>query len=91
MVGRKGLHVETKNPSYGDASYNDAEIIGDVPTLFAVPVDADGKVRDVQIVQSSGSQHIDQDRKNAIWQWTLEPAKDKDGHVIDNIWMVAFE
>jgi hypothetical protein len=91
MEGRKGLHVETKNPNYGDASYHDAQIVGDSPTLFAVPVAADGTVQDVQLLQSSGSENIDQDRKNALWKWKLEPAKDKEGHIIDNIWIVAFE
>jgi hypothetical protein len=91
MKSRNGLKVKMKLAIYGEASVHDAGIVGDAVTLIGVKVDADGNPLDVQILQSSGSENIDQDRKNAIWMSILSPQKDKDGRVIDDIWVVAYE
>jgi hypothetical protein len=89
LEARQGVKVRTTEPRYGDASIHDYEIIGDQPTIFGTTVDRDGNVVDVQILQSSGSTNIDQDRKIAVWNWILEPKKDKDGHLIGT-WVINF-
>jgi hypothetical protein len=89
LEARQGVKVRTTQPRYGDASIHDYEIIGDQPTIFGATVDRDGNVVDVQILQSSGSSNIDQDRKIAVWNWILEPKKDKDGHLIGT-WVINF-
>jgi hypothetical protein len=89
LEGRKGLKVQTKEPRYHDSSEVDMESLGDPRTLLGVKVDADGNVLDVQILESSGSTNIDMDRKRAVWDWILEPEKDKDGRVTDDHWTIA--
>jgi TonB family protein len=89
LEGRQGVRVRTTQPRYGDASIHDSEIIGDQPTVFGTTVDRDGNVIDVQILQSSGSTNIDQDRKNAVWNWILEPKRDTNGHLICT-WVINF-
>jgi TonB family protein len=91
LVGRKGLKVKTTLPRFGDASYADIQMLGGVRTVVQARVDADGNVQDVQVVQTSGSQNVDQDCKTAVWNWTLEPEKDKTGRPVDYTWTIAFE
>lgn len=89
LEGRKGLRVQTKEPRYHDSSEVDMESLGYPRTLLGVKVDADGNVLDVTVLESSGSTNIDLDRKRAVWDWILEPEKDKDGHVTDDHWTIA--
>jgi TonB family protein len=91
LEGRKGLKVKTTLPRFGLASEVDIQSLGGIRTVISARVDADGQVQDVQVVESSGSENIDQDCKTAVWNWTLEPEKDKDGHPTDLNWLIAFE
>jgi TonB family protein len=91
VEGRKGLKVQSTMPRFGLASEVDIEQLGGVHTVLEARVDADGNVLDVQIVQTSGSNNIDEDCKRAVYNWIMEPAKDKDGHPTDFLWTIAFE
>ena len=60
-------------------------------TLLHARVDADSNVLSVEIVQSSGSANVDADRKLSVYDWTLEPAKDKQGRPVDFDWLVMLQ
>ena len=91
LEGRKGLKVKTTLPRFGLASEVDIQSLGGIRTVISARVDADGQVQDVVVVESSGSENVDQDCKAAVWNWILEPEKDKDGHPTDLNWVIAFE
>jgi TonB family protein len=91
LEGRKGLRVKTTQVRFHDSSEADIQLLGGIRTVVSARVDADGNVLDVQIVESSGSENVDEDCKLAVWNWTLEPQKDKDGHPTDLNWTIAFE
>jgi hypothetical protein len=87
LDARRGVKVKWSEPRYGLASEHDYGVVGDAPTTFMVPIDADGNPEDVIVQQSSGSDNIDRDRKNAVWN-SVFAAKDKDGHPITQ-WVVT--
>ena len=47
--------------------------------LLGVRTDETGKVADVTIIRSSGSNEVDLPAQLAMWKWWFEPPKDKDG------------
>jgi len=92
VEGRQGLKVKSTMPRFGLASEIDLQDIGRLHLVLGVTVDADGTPQDVVILESSGSKNVDLDCKNEVYnRWSLEPRKDKDGHVIDNTWVINFE
>jgi hypothetical protein len=92
MQGRQGLKVRSTMPRFGTASEIDLQDLGVLHLVLGVTVDADGTPQDVVVLQSSGSQNVDQDCKNEVYNhWSLEPKKDKDGHPVDFNWVINFE
>jgi hypothetical protein len=92
MEGRQGLKVKSTMPRFGTASEIDLQDLGQLRLVLGVTVDADGTPQDVVVLQSSGSQNVDQDCKNEVYNhWSLEPKKDKDGHPVDFNWVINFE
>jgi hypothetical protein len=91
IEGRQGLRVSPKRVVFGDASSNDAEVMGGFRLVIGAWVDADGNVTDDVILQSSGSSNIDQDYKTSIYGWTFEPPKDKAGHPMATQWAITCE
>ena len=91
LEGRKGLKVTTTQVRLNAVSERELFSLGFPRTLFAVIVDESGKIKRVDVKEKSGSDFADQDRENAIWNWTLEPEKDKDGKVINDLWVVSIE
>jgi hypothetical protein len=92
MLARKGLTVKVKNAALSDTAWYYAAENNDPATLFTVKVDADGNVLgEPEVSKSSGNSYLDHDRLLSLYSWTLMPRKDKDGHVIDDIWVIAYE
>ena len=58
-------------------------------TLLA-KIDKAGKVTDVKVVKSSGSNDIDLPTVVAMYKWWIEPAKDKDGKPVDDALQITF-
>jgi outer membrane biosynthesis protein TonB len=48
-------------------------------------------VQNVEILQSSGSNNIDQPCKVAVYNWWFEPQKDKDGRPLPDLWVVTID
>jgi TonB family protein len=49
---------------------------------LAISTDATGKVSDVAVRKSSGSQNIDQPVRVAAYEWWFEPPRDSAGHPV---------
>ena len=50
--------------------------------VLKVSVDATGKVTDVQVAKSSGSNEIDQPCRVAMYDWWFEPKKNAEGRAV---------
>jgi TonB family protein len=55
-----------------------------------VSVDETGKVIDVQVLRSSGSNEIDLPTTTAMYKWWIEPAKNKQGKPMKDVILVTF-
>ena len=57
------------------------------PLAIAIKIelDATGKVTHVDFVRGSGSEAVDQAIKVAVYQWWIEPTKDKSGRPIKDV------
>jgi TonB family protein len=55
-----------------------------------VYLDETGKVIDVKILRSSGSNEIDLPTTSAMYKWWIEPARDKEGKAIRDVVLVRF-
>jgi hypothetical protein len=91
LEGRKGLKVTTKQVRFTAVSEREWFALGYPRTVFGVRVDDKGIPQNVIVLESSGSNYVDDDRKQSLYEWTLEPEKDKDGKVVDYLWTVAME
>ena len=79
---RLGRKVKTVRPKLNLAAIYDLQSTSFPTMTVKVHIDAEGAVRDVDIVKSSGSNGADQAVKVALYQWWFEPAKDAAGHAI---------
>jgi protein TonB len=79
---RSGRQVKTRRPKIGLAGMVDLAERNAAQVVLKVSVDAAGKVTDVQVAKSSGSNEIDQPCRVAMYDWWFEPKKDASGHAV---------
>jgi TonB family protein len=83
QFGRKHTIV---HPQFGLGAQTDLlQLRQPVVLILALHLDETGSVRHVDILQSSGSDNIDEACKTAAYQWKLEPTKDKNGKPIKDV------
>jgi TonB family protein len=82
VMVRSGRQVKTRRPKIGLAGMVDLAEHSAVQVVLKVSVDATGKVTDVQVAKSSGSNEIDQPCRVAMYDWWFEPKKDAAGHAL---------
>jgi TonB family protein len=76
VEARLGRKVKTIRPHLSFASQVDLMATQFPRLVVRVHIHADGSVRRVEIVKSSGSVSADQEVKVALYEWWFEPAKD---------------
>ena len=79
---RLGRDVKPVKPRLRIKAGLDVYSIADSSVTMLVKIDAAGKVTDVKIVKSSGSNDIDLPTVVAMYKWWIEPAKDKEGKAV---------
>ncbi len=88
VEARSGRQVKTIRPRLSDAARQDVLSLQFPTVIFKVHIDKTGKVTNVNIVRSSGSEAIDMPVYRALWQWWFEPPKDKNGNPMPDVQMV---
>jgi protein TonB len=78
-LGRK---VKTTRPKLTLAGRNDVLTLGGATVQLKVKTDAEGNVRDVKVLRTSGSNEIDQPCRVAVFDWWFEPPKNAAGQPI---------
>jgi len=82
---RFGRKIKTVRPRLTLAGRYDAFASGVTKVVMALIIDETGAVKDVRILRSSGSNEIDLPIQRAMFQWWVEPTKDKDGKPIPDV------
>ena len=82
VLVRSGRQVKTRRPKIGLAGMVDLAERSSAQVVLKVSVDAAGKVTDVQVAKSSGSNEIDQPCRVAMYDWWFEPKKDAAGRAV---------
>ena len=77
-----GRHVKTRRPHLGLAGMVDLAKTGTAQVVLKVWVDAAGKVTNVDVARSSGSNEVDQPCRVAMYDWWFEPKKDAAGRAV---------
>jgi len=92
VEARFGRKVKTTRPRISIAGTLDLMSL-DYPTVvLKVKTDATGKVTSVGVLRSSGSVDLDHPTEMAVYDWWIEPPKDKDGHPLPDVmvWKISF-
>jgi TonB family protein len=92
MVPRFGRKVKTVRPRLDLAGQYDL-LAGSIPrVILRVRADETGRVREVTISKSSGSEEIDRPCIEAMYQWWFEPLRDKQGRPQPTVmlWTLSF-
>lgn len=79
---RLGRKVKTVRPQLNLAARYDLQTTIDPSITVRLDIDAEGAVRKVEIVKSSGSIGADQAVENALYQWWFEPKRDEKGNAV---------
>jgi TonB family protein len=82
---RFGRKVKTVRPRLSLAAHYDLMAMQCPRMVVRLQVEASGAIRDVNIVTSSGSRSADQEVKVALYQWWIEPPKDKRGAALADV------
>jgi TonB family protein len=82
---RAGRQVKTRRPKIKLAGLIDLSESATPQVVLKVAVDATGKVTDVDVIKSSGSNEIDQPCRVAMYDWWFEPKKDAAGHAVPDV------
>ncbi|MGH7215523.1 MAG: hypothetical protein ACREIT_12225 [Tepidisphaeraceae bacterium] len=92
VQARFGRKVKTVRPRLTLAGKYDLASMAKPSLVLAVRVDETGHVRSVDVVRSSGSNEVDLPVQRAMYEWWIEPAKDKDGNPIADVmlWSLSF-
>jgi TonB family protein len=85
VVARLGRKVKTVRPKLDLAARIDLMSTNAPSMTVRLTIDAQGAVRKVEIVRSSGSVGADQAVKAALYQWWVEPKKDAAGRAIASV------
>lgn len=81
-LGRKVKPIKPRLPLKGQV---DVVSLENPTAVFKVSIDPTGKVTDVRTLRSSGSNEIDHPTELALYQWWIEPAKNKQGKAIKDV------
>jgi TonB family protein len=82
---RFGRKVKTVRPRLSLAAKFDLMGMEYPRMVVRLHVEANGDVRDVEIIKSTGSRAADQEVKVALYQWWVEPPKDKRGTALADV------
>lgn len=85
LVERWGRLVKTTRPQINVAGQIDLLALNGPTVVLEVHIDKTGKVTDVKVAHSSGSNQIDEPTRLAVYDWWFEPAKDKSGKPVNDI------
>ena len=80
-----GRRAQTVNPQIGIAGELDAVALNSPTLIVEVHIEPSGRVSKVELLRKSGSVAIDEPTVNALYQWTFEPAHDKNGKPIADV------
>jgi TonB family protein len=86
---QSGRQVKTRRPKIRLAGMIDLAERATARVVLKVAVDATGKVTDVAVAKSSGSNEIDQPCRVAMYEWWFEPKKDPDGRPVPDVFQFA--
>ena len=89
---RSGRQVKTRRPKIGLAGMVDLAHSRRAQVELKVAVDESGKVTNVDVARSSGSNEIDQPCRVAMYDWWFEPKKDAAGRAVPDVFQftIAF-
>lgn len=90
IEARLGRDVKPVKPRLRIKAGLDVYSIVDASVRLWVKIDATGKVTDVRIVKSSGSNDIDLPTVVAMYKWWIEPPKDKQGKPVADALQITF-
>ena len=79
---QSGRRVKTRRPKVGLAGMVELAHRGTARVELKVSVDRTGKVTNVDVARSSGSNDIDQPCRVAMYDWWFEPKKDAAGRAV---------
>ena len=82
---RSGRQVKTRRPKIGLAGLIDLSQRSTAQVLLKVAVDETGKVTNVEVAKSSGSNEIDQPCRVAMYEWWFEPKRGPDGRAVPDL------
>lgn len=90
---RFGRTVKTTRPDFGDEAEQALMDHVRLSVVLKVNTDASGKVTSVDVLRSSGSVAVDLAMKLAMYNWWIEPPKDKAGRARADVmvWKITFE
>jgi TonB family protein len=86
---RLGRKVKTTRPQVNIAGEIDLIALNNPTVVLEVHIARTGKVTDVKIAHSSGSNAIDEPTRVAVYDWWFEPAKDKTGKPVSDVTFFA--
>jgi TonB family protein len=89
VEARSGRQVKPIRPHLSDAGRRDLLAMNFPTVVFKVRIDKTGKVKDVSVIQGSGSEAIDMPVYRALWEWWFEPPKDKKGNALEDVQLVS--
>jgi TonB family protein len=92
IEARFGRKVKTVRPRLTIAGQYDLAALQYPSVQLTVRIDDTGKVTSADILRSSGSNQIDLPCQQAMYEWWIEPPKDKDGKPIADVmvWLLSF-
>jgi TonB family protein len=90
VEARLGRNFKSVKPRLSLKGELDAISVQRPVVEMKVYVDETGKVIDVKVLRSSGSNEIDLPTTSAMYKWWIEPAKDKEGKAIKDVILVTF-
>jgi TonB family protein len=82
---RMGRKIKTTRPQVHIAGQIDLWTLNNPTVVLEVHIATTGKVTDVKIAHSSGSNQIDEPTRLAVYDWWFEPARNKSGKPINDV------
>jgi TonB family protein len=90
VEARLGRDFKSVKPRLSLKGELDAISIAKPVVEMRVLVDETGKVIDVKVLRSSGSNEIDLPTTTAMYKWWIEPAKNREGKAVKDVILVTF-
>lgn len=87
---RTGRKVKTFRPHLTDAGQLALLGMEKPRVILTAKIDETGKVVDVKVVESSGSEEVDLPAYKCLWKWEFEPTRDKSGKAIPDVMIIPF-